>query len=141
MSLTTGMGQDEYREAVLSPDGARAVVRHLVDLWIHDLQRGTRSRLTTGEGSNILPLWNHDGSRIVFASNRGGDWDIYAQPADGSRPAEVLLKRVARRHAVSHDSARSRVGAASAERDWSTGSASDCAGTYRRSSQLPGGPR
>jgi hypothetical protein len=88
-----GKDQDEYREAVLSPDGTRAVVRHTLDLWIHDLQRGTRSRLTAGDGSNILPVWSHDGTRIVFASNRGGDWDIYAQPADGSRPAEVLLKR------------------------------------------------
>jgi serine/threonine-protein kinase len=88
-----GKEQDEYREAVLSPDGTRAVVRHHADLWIHDLARGTRSRLTTGDGTNILPLWTHDGTRIVFASNRGGDWDIYAQPADGSRPAEALLKR------------------------------------------------
>jgi Tol biopolymer transport system component len=38
-------------------------------------------------------LWSRDGARIVFASNRGGDWDIYSQPADGSGPAEVLLKR------------------------------------------------
>jgi Tol biopolymer transport system component len=57
------------------------------------LQRGTRSRLTSGSGSNLLPLWSRDGARIIFGSNRGGDWDIYSQPADGSRPAEPLLKR------------------------------------------------
>ncbi len=88
-----GRDQDVYREASLSPDGVKAVVRHGLDLWIHDLQRGTRSRLTSGNGSNLLPLWSRDGTRIIFASNRGGDWDIYAQPADGSRPAEALLKR------------------------------------------------
>jgi len=59
---------------------------------MHDLQRGTRSPLTSGS-ANILPLWSRDGLRIVFASNRGGDWDIYSQPADGSQPAEPLLKR------------------------------------------------
>jgi hypothetical protein len=85
--------QDAYREVGLSPDGAKAVVRHGLDLWIHDLQRGTRSPLTSESASNILPLWSRDGPRIMFASNRGGDWDIYAQPADGSRPAEPLLKR------------------------------------------------
>jgi serine/threonine protein kinase len=88
-----GKDQGVYREVSLSPDGAKAAVRHGLDLWIHDLQRGTRSRLTSGNGSNILPLWSRDGTRIIFASNRGGDWDIYSQPADGSRPPEVLLKR------------------------------------------------
>jgi Tol biopolymer transport system component len=82
-----------YREASLSPDGTKAVIRHGLDLWIHDLQRGTRSRLTSGNTSNLLPLWSPDGARIIFASNRGGDWDIYSQPADGSQPAEALLKR------------------------------------------------
>jgi len=84
--------EDVYREASLSPDGTKAIVRHTSDLWVHDLQRGTRSPLTTGSFS-LLPLWSRDGMRVIFASNRGGDWDIYSQPADGSQPAEVLLKR------------------------------------------------
>jgi serine/threonine-protein kinase len=86
-----GDDRDEYRELSFSADGSRAVVRHGLDLWIHDLQRGTRSRLTSGEASSILPLWSPDGTRVVYASNRGGNWDIYAQAADGSRPAEALL--------------------------------------------------
>jgi Tol biopolymer transport system component len=82
-----------YREVSLSPDGLKAVVRYELDLWMHDLQRGTRIRLTSGTGGNILPIWSSDGARILFSSNRGGDWDIYSQPADASGPAEVLLKR------------------------------------------------
>jgi Tol biopolymer transport system component len=85
--------QDVYREVNISPDGNMAVVRVGLHLWMHDLQRGTTNPLTSGYGSNILPAWSRDGRRIVFASNRGGDWDIYSQPADGSRPAEVFLKR------------------------------------------------
>ena len=85
--------QDLYREVSLSPDGLKAVVRQELDLWLHDLQRGTRIRLTSGTGNNLVPLWSGDGARVVFASNRGGDWDIYWQPTDGPGPAEVLLKR------------------------------------------------
>jgi serine/threonine-protein kinase len=88
---SVGKDQDVYREATLSPDGIKAVVRHGLELWIHDLQRGTRSRLTPSNTSNLLPLWSRDGTRIVFASNRGGHWGIYSQPAEGSQPAKALL--------------------------------------------------
>jgi Tol biopolymer transport system component len=89
-----GSDQAAYRETSLSPDGSKAIVRHGLDLWIHDVRRGTRSPLTTsGIGSNNRPLWSRDGLRVIFASNRGGDWDIHSQPADGTRPAEPLLKR------------------------------------------------
>ena len=85
--------QGVYREVTLSPDGTKAAVRQAGNLWIHNLQRGTRSRLTPANTANFLPLWSSDGARIIFGSNRGGDWDIYSQPADGSGPAEVLLSR------------------------------------------------
>ena len=98
---TLSKGQDLYREARLSPDGTKAVVRHGFQLWIHDLQRGTSSRLTSGNANNLNPIWSCDGARIIFASNRGGDWDIYSQPADGSQPAEALLKRPFNQYPVS----------------------------------------
>jgi len=89
-----GTGQNTYREASLSPDGVRAVVRQGSELWIHDLRRGTRSRvLTPAKSSSILPIWSQDGTHIIYASNRGGDWDIYTQPADGAQPAKPLLQR------------------------------------------------
>jgi eukaryotic-like serine/threonine-protein kinase len=86
-------GQDLYREVALSPDGTKAVVRQGNTLWLHDLLRGTRSPLTPGSASNFLPSWSPDGSRVIFASNRGGSWDIYSQLADGSQPADVVLQR------------------------------------------------
>jgi Tol biopolymer transport system component len=89
----SGRKQDIYREARISPDGTKAVVRTGLNLWVYDLQRGTSTPLTSGNDSNILPVWSRDGRRILFASNRGGDWDIYSQLADGSRTADVLLKR------------------------------------------------
>jgi Tol biopolymer transport system component len=88
-----GKEQDVYREAIVSPDGTRAILRIGLDLWIQDLERGTRSRLSRNGSDNNMPIWSRDGSKVIFASNSGGDWDIYTQPSDGSRPAEVLLKR------------------------------------------------
>jgi exosortase/archaeosortase family protein len=47
----------------------------------------------TVEGNNFGPIWSYDGKDVYFCSNRGGDWDIYSQIADGSQPARTLLKR------------------------------------------------
>jgi Tol biopolymer transport system component len=86
--------QDVYREVRISLDGSKAIVRHGLELWVQDLQRGTSNRLTAPLGSsNIWPVWSRDGASVIFASNRGGNWDIYSQPSDGSGPAEVMLKR------------------------------------------------
>ncbi|HKH71875.1 MAG TPA: protein kinase [Vicinamibacterales bacterium] len=102
-AASTTPQQDLYREVTLSPDGQKAIVRHGLDLWVHDLQRATRSRLVTASAttSNLYAQWSRDGARIVYASNRGGDWDLYAQPADGSQAAQRLLERPANQFPMS----------------------------------------
>ena len=76
----------------LSPDGRQVVVKNSAHLWVHDLESATRIRLTS-EPTNGGPLWDPDGKRIYFSSNRGGDWDLYVKSADGTGEAELLWKR------------------------------------------------
>lgn len=38
-----------------------------------------------------MPLWSPDGRRVYFGSDRGGTFDIYSQPADGSDDARPEL--------------------------------------------------
>jgi len=89
----TASGQGQYRDAALSPDGTKVLVNHGPELWIHDFKRGTQSRLAFPGSFATSPAWSPDGKTVLFASDIGGDFDIYSQPADGSRPAQLLLKR------------------------------------------------
>jgi eukaryotic-like serine/threonine-protein kinase len=87
-----------YSEMALSPDSAKAAVIVNQDVWVYELAGGARHRLTfyADTGSNASsPAWSPDGARVIFAVNEGADYDIYAQPADGSRRAEPLLRRPA----------------------------------------------
>jgi Tol biopolymer transport system component len=61
----------------LSPDGTRlATVRFdamtgIADLWVDDLERGTRTRVTHERIAARLPVWSPDGSRLAYVSGFG----------------------------------------------------------------------
>jgi eukaryotic-like serine/threonine-protein kinase len=80
----------------ISPDGSLVVVpRHeggKEDLWLYNLARGTRSRLTFDGKENCCPVWSPDGSHIALRSNRDGSWKIYQKPINGIGQDEVLDK-------------------------------------------------
>ena len=94
--LATPLIEDRqaYRRPRLSPDGQRVAVAVQsslnTDIWIYDIGRGTRMRLTV-EGGNASPVWTPDGTRVTFSSIRDGPQDLYWKPADGSGQAELLL--------------------------------------------------
>ncbi len=60
------------------------------DLWIYDLPRGLPRRFTSGPGINLAARWSPDSKTIAFSSTRGGHYDLYTKPVDGSRPEELL---------------------------------------------------
>ena len=88
------MYQEQQR---LSPDGKRLAVEIETpegdgDIWILDLERGTRVRLTD-EGRNTRPVWSPDGTRIAFFSDRSDNGNLYWRPSDGSGETTLLLSR------------------------------------------------
>ena len=84
-----------YYAARLSPDGTRVAVEvqdENTDIWVHDLARGTQTRLTFDPGLDRFPVWTPDGERIAFASNRGGgSLDIFWKLAVGTGQAELVV--------------------------------------------------
>jgi len=81
--------------ARLSPDGDRVALQldtGANDIWVLDLARGIRTRLTFGPVSNYSPAWSPDGKWIAYSSERNGKNHLYRKPSDGSGAEEVLLE-------------------------------------------------
>lgn len=58
-------------------------------MWLLDLARGALTRSAWGWDNNI-PIWTRDGARLTINSNRGGQWNLFGYPADGSGSVERL---------------------------------------------------
>jgi serine/threonine protein kinase len=82
------------QQARISPQGDRIALEidnAQADIWILDLARGVRTRLTFGPVANSYPVWSPDGKWIAYVSGRHGRSELYRKPADGSGAEELLL--------------------------------------------------
>ena len=84
----------DYRYVSVSPDGRRAAVEIVsnggTDVWVAELSRGTLTRITTDPGEDTNPLWSPDGQRLLFVSERSGQFQLLWKSADGTGDVEVL---------------------------------------------------
>jgi len=80
----------------ISPDGKRVAVGldsgGNVDIWIFDIARGTRTRLTFDPAVDAYPVWTADGKKVIFSSTRNGQNDFYSKNSDGSGNEELLFR-------------------------------------------------
>jgi Tol biopolymer transport system component len=81
----------------LSPDGKK-VVSHIFelrkgarDIWVDDLVRGVRSRLTTDPRDAVFPIWDPRGERVVYGSARRGPPQLYVRAPEASGDDRLLL--------------------------------------------------
>jgi len=91
-----GQPQDAIWDAVLSPDGSKVVVRASdggeVDLWIHDVRRATKTRLTFSDDVEACPQWSAHGDSIYFCRPAfGRNTRLWRVAADGSGEPEELV--------------------------------------------------
>lgn len=76
----------------LSPDGTHVAFADGIspDIWTLDLERGSRTRLTSAPEVDHNPVWSPDGTSVAFDSHRGGSRQIFEKRADGAVPERVL---------------------------------------------------
>jgi Tol biopolymer transport system component len=80
--------------AVMSPQGDRIALQIDAgenDIWVLDLARGVRTRLTFGPIANTFPVWSPDGKWIAYTSARNGHFNLFRKHSDGSGAEELLL--------------------------------------------------
>jgi eukaryotic-like serine/threonine-protein kinase len=81
--------------AEISPQGDRVALdigAGILDIWVLDLARGVRTRLTFGPVGNFGPVWSPDGKWISYACVTGTyHFSLCRKPSDGSGTVETLL--------------------------------------------------
>lgn len=86
-----------YVEARIAPEGRRLAMTELNgdnwDVWVYDLDRGTRTRLTFGDGIEGPAVWSPDGTELIYSSDEDGSDDLFRKRADGSGEATQLTHR------------------------------------------------
>jgi Tol biopolymer transport system component len=84
----------DLQVAVISLQGDRVAMQinaGATDIWVLDLARGVRTRLTFGPVANTVPIWSPDGVWLAYVSPRDGHFNLYRKHSDGSGAEELLL--------------------------------------------------
>ncbi len=63
--------------------------RTTADIYIKRIDSRVVTQLTNDAAEDTMPSISPDGTRIAFASNRSGNWDIFVMPISGGRPLQV----------------------------------------------------
>jgi len=79
----------DYNGPAVSPDGRRVAfmdgsVGNNADIWLLDMARGLRTRLTYGENDEASPIWSPDGALICYSFTDARGDRIMVVPVDGS---------------------------------------------------------
>ncbi len=79
------------RYPAISPDGETVVFSYRGDLWRVPSSGGQAIQLTVHEAHEFMPVWSPDGSKIAFASDRYGDYDIFVMPSGGGTATRLTF--------------------------------------------------
>lgn len=79
------------RYSSISPDGSQIAFTYKGDLYKVPTRGGNATQLTFHKGHDYMPIWSKDGSKIAFASNRYGNFDVFVMNANGGSATRLTF--------------------------------------------------
>ena len=77
------------RYPAISPNGETIAFTYKGDIYTVPANGGKATQLTTHPAHDTRPVWSPDGSQIVFASDRNGNFDIFVMDKEGGSPKQL----------------------------------------------------
>ncbi|WP_075344657.1 S41 family peptidase [Tenacibaculum agarivorans] len=87
--LINSNAQNLIRTPSISPDAKTMAFSYFGDIWTYDLNAKTSKRLTINNGYDVSPVWNTDGSKLAFASDRKGNFNVFTISNQGGVPQQI----------------------------------------------------
>lgn len=75
----------------ISPDGNTLAFNYKGDIYLVASKGGEARAITTHQDHDFMPLWSKDGSKIAFASNRYGNYDVFQMPSNGGNAKRLTF--------------------------------------------------
>jgi tricorn protease len=95
LALPSGsLAQEEaswLRYPAISPDGSTLAFTWRGDLYRVPAAGGTATALTVHGAHDFMPVWSPDGTHIVFASDRFGNFDLFRIPVTGGEAVRLTF--------------------------------------------------
>jgi serine/threonine-protein kinase len=89
-----GPAQEQWPFPELSPDGRYVAIvakeNEVDDVWIHDTERGTRTRLSAATVPYSIEAWSPDGKTILYNQGTSVPLTMKVKNVDGSGDARTL---------------------------------------------------
>ncbi len=93
---TVGQPQPSVFVPAISPDGQRIAVASAEsgnpDIWVHDLIRSTKTRLTFDSAPERMPTWSPSGDKIAYWLQGDEGSSLRSTAADGTGEPVVLVE-------------------------------------------------
>jgi Tol biopolymer transport system component len=90
-----GQPLELFAYPAISPNGRFVAVETKengnLDIWVYDLARGARTRLTAHPATDVVPVWSPTSEEIAFSSYRAGNIDVFVRRADGSTEEKAIV--------------------------------------------------
>ena len=92
------------RDVKISPNGQEIAFCYKGDIYKVPATGGNAIQLTTQSAYDCSPVWSPDGSKIAFASDRNGNFDVFVMSSHGGNAKRLTTNSVSETPtAFSHD--------------------------------------